>query len=122
MFLLARRYTWQDRSRGAIWQSIEWLDRQGMEAIESGQPEAFNAYQAQYRNTICGRHPIGVLLNMLQHAQGKYKIAFRCYEQSSQCKVASDSSVSYAAAVVTRAGDGDAADEGVAAGQADGLS
>lgn len=29
-----------------------------------GDPKAFAAYQAEYRNTICGRHPIGVLLNV----------------------------------------------------------
>ena len=29
-----------------------------------GDPQAFADYQAEYRNTICGRHPIGVLLNV----------------------------------------------------------
>ena len=29
-----------------------------------GDPRAFAEYQAEYRNTICGRHPIGVLLNV----------------------------------------------------------
>ena len=29
-----------------------------------GRPEAFAEYMRQYKNTICGRHPIGVLLNM----------------------------------------------------------
>ncbi len=31
-----------------------------------GDPKAFTEYLAQYRNTICGRHPIAVLLNVRQ--------------------------------------------------------
>lgn len=29
-----------------------------------GDPASFTAYLEQYGNTICGRHPIGVLLNV----------------------------------------------------------
>lgn len=32
--------------------------------LAQGDPKAFADYQAEYRNTICGRHPIGVLLNV----------------------------------------------------------
>lgn len=28
-------YTWYEPSHGAIWESITWLDKQGMEAIET---------------------------------------------------------------------------------------
>ena len=35
---------------------------QGMDLIESLNHVGFNAYLKQYHNTICGRHPIGVLL------------------------------------------------------------
>mmetsp|Transcript_17146 Transcript_17146/g.37018 ORF Transcript_17146/g.37018 Transcript_17146/m.37018 type:complete len:292 (+) Transcript_17146:150-1025(+) len=94
-------YTFYDKEQGPIWKSIQWLDEQGMRAIESGDPAAFTRYQAEYRNTICGRHPIGVLLNMLQHSSGRHKVEFKFYDQSSKCMVGSDSSVSYAAAVVT---------------------
>ncbi|KOB65512.1 SWI5-dependent HO expression protein 3 [Operophtera brumata] len=65
------RYTWRDKT-SPIHQSIEWLDRQ-----------PFTDYLNKYGNTICGRHPIGVLLQ---------------YAQSSQCVTAQDSSVSYASA------------------------
>ncbi len=110
-----------------------------------GRPEAFTAYLEQYGNTICGRHPIGVLLNvcssssyspalvtavkscqckllaccegkllvmsrlllsagvlqMLQHNQVGHVIRFQKYDQSAQCQSIRESSVSYAAAVMT---------------------
>lgn len=40
---------------------------------------------------------------MLQHCQAKHKVEFKFYDQSSKCQNAQDSSVSYAAAVVTTA-------------------
>eukprot|EP00960_Hanusia_phi_P039415 753882-Hanusia_phi.AAC.3 len=49
-------------------QSIEALDRQGMQEIESLSPENFQNYQSKFNNTICGRHPIAVLLNALRAA------------------------------------------------------
>ncbi|GBP41866.1 Protein MEMO1 [Eumeta japonica] len=60
------RYTWRDSSRGKIYQSIEWLDRQGMDIIEKMDPRAFTDYLNKYGNTICGRHPIGVLLQVMK--------------------------------------------------------
>ena len=35
-----------------------------MDIIESMDPVAFGEYLKKYQNTICGRHPIGVLLNV----------------------------------------------------------
>lgn len=58
------RYTYYDRSVGEIWQSIQKLDKQGMSLIETLNPSAFTEYLKKYGNTICGRHPIGVLLNV----------------------------------------------------------
>ena len=40
-------------------------------------------------------------MQMLEHCQTKHKIQFRKYDQSSKCMRPGDSSVSYAAAVVT---------------------
>ena len=37
---------------------------QGMARIESLDPHAFSAYLNETQNTICGRHPIAVLLNV----------------------------------------------------------
>jgi hypothetical protein len=57
-------YTFYDSSDGPIFKSIEALDRKGMQAIETQDPETFYAYQKEYDNTICGRHPIGVFLQV----------------------------------------------------------
>uniref|UniRef100_M8BAV5 Protein MEMO1 n=1 Tax=Aegilops tauschii TaxID=37682 RepID=M8BAV5_AEGTA len=92
-------YTYYDKKHGAIHKSIEALDRLGMEIIETGDPDAFKQYLEEYENTICGRHPISVLLHMLKHCSTKIKVGFVRYEQSSQCKTTRDSSVSYASAV-----------------------
>lgn len=35
-----------------------------MDIIEAMDPVAFAEYLKKYQNTICGRHPIGVLLNV----------------------------------------------------------
>ncbi|KAL6765289.1 MEMO1 family [Haematococcus lacustris] len=93
-------YTFHDTTQGPIWKSIQWLDETGMKAIETGQPTAFSQYLSKYGNTICGRHPIGVLLNMLQHAATLFNVKFVKYDQSSRCERMNDSSVSYAAATV----------------------
>lgn len=35
-----------------------------MDLIETLNPEAFSDYLKRYNNTICGRHPIGVMLQV----------------------------------------------------------
>lgn len=57
-------YTRYDKKHGAIYQSIEALDKMGMDIIESGDPDAFKAYLSETDNTICGRHPISVFLHV----------------------------------------------------------
>jgi predicted class III extradiol MEMO1 family dioxygenase len=42
---------------------------------------------------------------MLAHCPAKFDISFTCYDQSSKATIASDSSVSYASAVVVAASD-----------------
>lgn len=69
--------------------------------MEQQDPTAFAAYLQKTDNTICGRHPIAVLLNALQHCEGKFAVRFVRYEQSSAVRTNADSSVSYATAVVT---------------------
>eukprot|EP00471_Norrisiella_sphaerica_P004710 CAMPEP_0184487486 /NCGR_PEP_ID=MMETSP0113_2-20130426/10142_1 /TAXON_ID=91329 /ORGANISM="Norrisiella sphaerica, Strain BC52" /LENGTH=299 /DNA_ID=CAMNT_0026869817 /DNA_START=13 /DNA_END=912 /DNA_ORIENTATION=+ len=95
------RYNWYDKAEGAIWQSIEALDRKGMKLIENLDPKGFASYLKEYRNTICGRHPIGVFLNAIAAFKGKEKaeMKFVKYAQSNQVTNKSDSSVSYASAV-----------------------
>ena len=79
------RYTHYDKSCGEIYQSIQRLDQQvipslsnnhicilhlflfkGMSIIEMLDTAGFTEYLKKYGNTICGRHPIGVLLNVSQ--------------------------------------------------------
>jgi predicted class III extradiol MEMO1 family dioxygenase len=57
-------YTFYDASRGAIHESIQWLDHEGMRIIESQNASAFYDYRKKYKNTICGRHPIAILLEV----------------------------------------------------------
>lgn len=86
--------------------SIEELDREGMAIIATSDPasahKAFTAYLKETHNTICGRHPIGVLLAALASLPDEPKTAidFVRYEQSSACERVEDSSVSYASAIV----------------------
>lgn len=80
------QYTFRDESKGEIWESIAWLDREGMnvrtwlpcggargggcgrvrhgwtptQIIETQDPDRFSAYLKQFGNTICGRYPISV--------------------------------------------------------------
>ncbi|KAF9195402.1 Protein memo1 [Haplosporangium sp. Z 11] len=94
-----------------IFESIRQLDHEGMEKIEQGDHANFCKYLARTKNTICGRHPIGVLLAALAET-GKdesennagigtgYRIQFVRYAQSSNVLSTSDSSVSYASAFV----------------------
>ncbi|XP_017031168.1 protein MEMO1 [Drosophila kikkawai] len=93
-------YTYYDRSCGAIHKSIERLDKQGMDIIETLSPQAFTEYLRKYNNTICGRHPIGVMLGACRALQDqgydKMNFKFLKYAQSSQCEDMEDSSVSYA--------------------------
>lgn len=92
------RYNYVDSSCQRIFESIEKVDRRGMQLIEEQDAPGFAAYLEQTQNTICGRHPIGVLLNAAQALAEPKSIKFLAYAQSSQCQNAGDSSVSYASA------------------------
>jgi len=96
------RYNYFDQSKGTIHQSIQHLDKTGMDIIETLNPVAFTDYLKKYGNTICGRHPIGVLLNAVKHLpeneRNRFNLRFIKYAQSNQCTNHNDSSVSYASA------------------------
>ncbi|XP_064819777.1 protein MEMO1-like isoform X2 [Oncorhynchus masou masou] len=94
------RYTYYDEAQGEIHRSIEHLDKMGMGIIETLDPMSFTNYLKKYHNTICGRHPIGVLLNAvseLRKSGSEMNFSFLNYAQLSQCRDWQDSSVSYAA-------------------------
>ncbi|CAO1625831.1 unnamed protein product [Sympodiomycopsis kandeliae] len=107
-----------------IYKSIQSLDSRGIQSIQfphciysskksiETARKDFKAYLDETSNTICGRHPIGVLLAALAHLEkediitctggesGGAECRFVRYEQSSQCTSPRDSSVSYAAGYV----------------------
>ncbi|CAI5500508.1 unnamed protein product [Closterium sp. Naga37s-1] len=58
------RFTPYDKAHGPIHKAIEAMDREGMAAIEGGGAKAFRDYIERTGNTVCGRHPIGVLLQV----------------------------------------------------------
>ncbi|KZT56403.1 UPF0103-domain-containing protein [Calocera cornea HHB12733] len=96
-----------------IHQSISRLDHEAIDLLTLPAPSSsakeahssFANYLHRTSNTICGRHPIGVLLGALaaleEDGKGKAAIQFVKYAQSSACKTVEDSSVSYASAYVT---------------------
>ena len=69
---------------------IEWMDHLGMDHIASQEPGAFAKYIKQYKNTICGRHPIAVYMSALnenaKNESEKVRIDFVKYDQSSHAK------------------------------------
>jgi MEMO1 family protein len=93
-----------------IYESISRLDHEAMEiltlspAVASTAHAEFAEYLSKTKNTICGRHPIGVLLSALAALEESKDvhpvIKWVRYEQSSACETIRDSSVSYASAWV----------------------
>lgn len=76
-----------------------------MEAIESGSHEKFMQNLKETGNTVCGRHPIGVLMAAMEALREEGKVGEdggRCrfvrYERSGDVREVGESSVSYASA------------------------
>lgn len=96
------QYQWDDGQHPRICDAIKWLDHQGMDAITTKDPEVFARYLQKYKNTICGRNPILVLLAAIKNSKPEmFDIQFVKYAQSSAVLNKNDSSVSYAAGVVS---------------------
>lgn len=114
-----------------IWKSISQLDHTGMDAIifvtdplstpDNPLPASlgikpasvavteFKTYIDKTGNTICGRHPVSLLLKTCavldeqtknDKQRGIYQLGWRHYAQSSRCTTVDDSSVSYASGVL----------------------
>lgn len=88
-----------------IYESISRIDKMAMQGIESGEHDAFLATLRETGNTVCGRHPIGVIMAAIKvlkeegiTKEDKGTFQFVRYERSSEVFDASDSSVSYASA------------------------
>jgi AmmeMemoRadiSam system protein B len=56
-------YTYRNKNL-EINESIRLLDEEAMSIIKSLKPEKFRLYLKRSRNTICGRHPILLLINV----------------------------------------------------------
>ncbi|KAF2501539.1 UPF0103-domain-containing protein [Lophium mytilinum] len=87
--------------------SIAAVDHLCMDAVESGVHAAFLEVLADTENTVCGRHPIGVVMaavealekgGEVERGSGKGRFRFVRYERSSDCVSVRDSSVSYCSA------------------------
>lgn len=91
--------------RPPIYESIGRIDHMAMSSIESGDYESFRENLQSTGNTVCGRHPIGIIMCALDcvksAADSNYpeiNFKFTRYERSSECVKVGDSSVSYASA------------------------
>jgi AmmeMemoRadiSam system protein B len=85
--------------------SIAVVDKACMKVIESGDFNNYRKIVDETGNTICGRHPIGIMMCAFEklqetgHLSGESsRFEFIKYERSSDCEKLSDSSVSYASA------------------------
>lgn len=97
-------FTYYDKSQGKIWESTEKLDKMAMEIIGRMDPNEFNEYFIKYKNTICGRSPISIVLCNIEKYKQTFtdkKVSFdlAAYSQSERITDMNDSSVSYAAGV-----------------------
>jgi AmmeMemoRadiSam system protein B len=84
-----------------IHESIKDVDFECMGACESGSHQDWLDVLRDTGNTVCGRHPIGVVMAGLEGlreggSEGLFK--FVRYERSGEVKKVAESSVSYASA------------------------
>ncbi|KAL1892912.1 hypothetical protein Sste5346_006805 [Sporothrix stenoceras] len=97
-------------SEPPIHEFIHTLDKAAFDVIETGVQADFVQYLHLTENTICGRHPISVVMAALEllaaktpptataAGKGRQKFAFVKYDRSELARTTSDSSVSYASA------------------------
>ena len=88
-----------------IYESIARLDKMSMDAVEGGKHDEFVDNIDGTGNTVCGRHPIGVIMAAIEalREQGKIdgekaRFKFVRYERNEDVEDVNGSSVSYASA------------------------
>ncbi|PYI05800.1 hypothetical protein BO78DRAFT_397901, partial [Aspergillus sclerotiicarbonarius CBS 121057] len=88
-----------------IYASISALDLGAMAAIATGRHAEFSKFIEDTGNTVCGRHPIGVIMAAMEKlgagSMGQGRFHFIRYDRSSnvrQFRGPNDTSVSYASA------------------------
>lgn len=87
-----------------IHETIRAIDVAAMDAVESGRHDAFLSSLRQTKNTVCGRHPIGVTLAALEKlgkepeyaGKGRFKVIQ--YDRSEMVERPNQTSVSYVSA------------------------
>jgi hypothetical protein len=87
-----------------IHKTIEVIDKAAMDAVESGSHDAFYDNLKLTKNTVCGRHPIGVMMAALEvlrkelndPKRGQFRVIQ--YDRSALVEDPSESSVSYVSA------------------------
>jgi len=99
---------WQLRSgdraptNPTIHESIAAVDMKCIAAVETGEHEEFLDVIETTGNTVCGRHPIGIIMAAMEAVEQQRgaveNFKFVRYERSSDCNSVRDSSVSYASA------------------------
>lgn len=119
-----RRFGYQPTSPPLpIHRAIQQMDEAGMAVVEAGGSDAWRDYIKRTDNTVCGRHPIGLLLAVREEAGKKgvgLGVRWVRYAQSSAVVEMSDSSVSYASAVVyLTGGEGGGSADGKAEGKSE---
>lgn len=62
-------YSYYDESQKETYRVIEHLHKIDMNIIKQLDPVCCSNYLKKYNKTICGRHPIGVLLNAITELQ-----------------------------------------------------
>ncbi|OHT12309.1 Protein MEMO1 [Tritrichomonas foetus] len=90
------RYQFLPDSPGEVHEKIEKLDRDATIQISTGIPSKFEAYLDETHNTICGRFPILIMMNLIKGMRA----SFPHYSHSSNITSKNDSCVSYMAGVI----------------------
>lgn len=93
------------------------------QALSSLRPEAFTEYMDNTGNTICGHHPLSVMLQAVaaEALPSGGDLHWLAYDQSGKAEGKDDSSVSYAAGVLTGPAPAPAAAAAPATGPAAGV-
>jgi AmmeMemoRadiSam system protein B len=85
-----------------IHESIKAVDMMCVEAIEKGDHNTYLDVLHETENTVCGRHPIGIVMAAIEELKRKGEIEaeqgnfkFLKYDRSSEVVSVRDSSVSY---------------------------
>ncbi|KAK7429194.1 hypothetical protein QQZ08_004204 [Neonectria magnoliae] len=102
---LVKLHHWHRKPWGLpIHETIRAVDEAAMDAVKSGSHSAFLDSLRKTRNTVCGRHPIGVMMAALEllgeqpEYEGKGRFNIIQYQRSTLVEEPDDFSVSYVSA------------------------